>query len=101
MLYRAQVDVWTEINTKHINRAWAECTVFLARSQNCEKQLLASSRPHGTRLPLRRFSYNLIPEYFFRKSVEKIQVSLKSDNNNGYFTEDRYTVLRYLVQFCL
>jgi len=22
----------------------------------------------------------------FRKSVEKIQVSLKADNNNGYFT---------------
>jgi hypothetical protein len=28
----------------------------------------------------------------FRKSVEKIQVSLKSDNNNGYFTwRPRYT----------
>jgi hypothetical protein len=24
--------------------------------------------------------------FFFRKSVEKIQVSLKSDNSNGYFT---------------
>jgi hypothetical protein len=24
--------------------------------------------------------------YFFRKSVEKIQVSLKSDKNNGHFT---------------
>jgi hypothetical protein len=29
---------------------------------------------------------NLIFSLFFRKSVEKIQVSLKSDNNNGYFT---------------
>jgi len=26
----------------------------------------------------------------FRKSVEKIQVSLKSDKNKGYFNEDQY-----------
>ena len=63
-----------------------------ARSQNCEKRLLASSClsvcPHATtRLPLDGFSRNLIFEYFFfRKHVEKIQVSLKSDKNNGYFT---------------
>ena len=42
--------------------------------------------PHGTtRLPLDGFDeiwYLLI----FRKSVEKFQVSLKSDRNNGYFT---------------
>ena len=29
----------------------------------------------------------------FTKSVEKIQVSLKSDKNNGYFTDDQYTLL--------
>jgi len=50
----------------------------LARSQNCEKRLLASSclsvRPHGTtRLPLDGFSLNFIL-MIFRKSVEKIQV---------------------------
>jgi hypothetical protein len=43
-------------------------------------------RPHGTtRLPLDGFSWNLILK-IFRKSVEKIQVSLKSDKNSGYFT---------------
>ena len=43
--------------------------------------------PHGTtRLPLDAFSWNLIVHNFFRKSVEEIQVSLKSDNKNGYFT---------------
>jgi len=42
-------------------------------------------RSKGTRLPLDRFSWNLIFE-IFRKSVEKIQVSLKSDKNKGYFT---------------
>jgi hypothetical protein len=66
-------------------------------SQNCEKRLLASSclsvhvcvcpfvLLHGTRLPLGGFSWNFIFEYF-SKSEEKIQVSLKYDKNNGYFT---------------
>jgi len=61
------------------------------RSQNYKNRLLSSSclsvRPHGiTRLPQDGFSLNLIFVVFFRKSVEKIQVSLKSDNNNRYFT---------------
>jgi hypothetical protein len=43
-------------------------------------------RLHGTtRLPLDRFSLNLIFDYFLN-SVETVQVWLKSDNNNGYFT---------------
>jgi hypothetical protein len=43
-----------------------------------------SIRPHETTpLPLDGFALNLIFEYF-RKSVEKIQVTLKSDKNNGY-----------------
>ena len=76
-----------------INRFLVElfCLVFQARSQNCEKRILASPcpsvRPHGkTRLPLDGFSLNLACEYFFFKSVEKIQISLKSEKNNGYFT---------------
>ena len=44
-----------------------------------------SVRPRTTtRLPLDRFSYNLTFEYFL-KSVENIQVSLKSEENNDYF----------------
>ena len=35
--------------------------------------------------PLDEFSWNFISDYF-RKSVEEVQVSLKSDQNNGYFT---------------
>jgi len=31
-----------------------------------------------------------VSEYFFRKSVEKIQVLFKSDTNNGYNTRRRY-----------
>jgi hypothetical protein len=45
-----------------------------------------SVRPHKTfRLPFDGFSWNLVVEYFF-KSVDKIQVSLKYDKNNGHFT---------------
>ena len=57
---------------------------FLACSQNCEKLCHAclSIHPHGTtQLPLDRFSRNFIFENF-KKSVEKNQVSLKSDQNN-------------------
>jgi len=34
----------------------------------------------------------------FRKPVEKIQVSLKYDNNNGYFTWKLIFFLSYLAQ---
>jgi hypothetical protein len=37
-----------------------------------------SDRLHGTTL--------LLLDVFFRKTVEKFHVSLKSENNNGYFT---------------
>jgi hypothetical protein len=30
--------------------------------------------------------YEICFGYFFGKSIEKIQISLKSDKNNGYFT---------------
>jgi hypothetical protein len=44
--------------------------------------LLHDGKP---RLPLNGFSWNLIFEDF-KKSVEKIHVSLKSDENKGYVT---------------
>jgi hypothetical protein len=43
--------------------------------------------PHGTtQLPNNGFSLNLAFDDFEKKSVEKIQMALKSDKNNGYFT---------------
>ena len=65
---------------------------FEARSQIDEKRMLASScrpvYPKGTiRLPPNGFSWNFIFEYFFRKCVLKIKFSLKSDKNNGHFTQ--------------
>ena len=59
-----------------------------------KKQLLASSclsifpsdRPHGTtRFPRDVFLENLNLRVFL-KYVEKLPISLKSDNNNGFFT---------------
>jgi hypothetical protein len=68
--------------------------IYYGFSQNFERRLFASSRlsvclsvcPHGTiRLPLDRFLLNLKLENF-QTYVEKIQTSLTSDKNNGYFT---------------
>jgi hypothetical protein len=39
-----------------------------------------------TQLPTDGFSWKFIFEYFFRNSIEKIKISLKSDKNDGYFT---------------
>jgi hypothetical protein len=56
--------------------------IFRRFSHNCENRLLASSClsvcPHGTT--------QLSCLRIFRKSVEKTEVSLKLDKNNGYFT---------------
>ena len=35
----------------------------------------------------------------FRKSVEKNQVTLKSDKNNSSLYEDKFTFLIYIAQF--
>jgi hypothetical protein len=67
--------------------------------KNCEKRLLASLcmsvrlsvSPHGiTWLLLDALSWNFIFS-IFPNSVEKIQLSLKSDENNGTLHEDQYT----------
>jgi hypothetical protein len=57
-----------------------------AKLRKATVSFFMSVRPHGTTgLPLDGFLWNLIFEYF-RKHVEKIQVSLKSDMHNMYFT---------------
>jgi hypothetical protein len=58
-------------------------------SQNCEKRLWASScpfaRPQRTRFRLDGF-HEILYLTLSRKSIERIQVSLKYDKNNGDFT---------------
>ena len=65
----------------------------LARSWNCEKQLLASScvfvglQVCTEQLESHWTNFNDILHWRnFRKCVEKIQVSLKPDKNDVYFT---------------
>jgi hypothetical protein len=70
---------------------------FQTRSQNCEKRLLASSylsvclSVHPS-VRMEQFGFHWTDFHeisylrIFRKYAEKIQVPLKSDNNNGYFT---------------
>jgi hypothetical protein len=59
----------------------------IAISDHRLRHVRKSTCPHGrSRLPLDGFSSNLVFDYFFFKSVEKIQVSFKSDKDNGYCT---------------
>jgi len=60
---------------------------FQARKENCEKRLQASSCPSG-----RIFMKFDIWE-FFKNMRRKIQYSLKSCKNNGYFSEDVCTLM--------
>jgi hypothetical protein len=67
---------------------------FEARRQNCEKRLLASSYvspsirpfPWNNSTPTRQIFMEFDICVLFEKYIGKIQVSLKSDKNNGYFT---------------
>ena len=77
---------------------------FYARSQNCEKRRLPSSCPSAwnNSAPTRRILMKLSNWLFFRKSVAKIQVLLKSDKNNMYFIWRRFEIfLLYLAKFFL
>jgi len=69
-----------------------------AHSQNCEKRLFTSSclsvRPHRTtQFPLDRFSWNFIFEYFFFKSIKKIQASFNLTGIMDTSHENQYTFM--------
>jgi hypothetical protein len=54
-----------------------------------------SVRMHETtRLPLEH-THEIAYLRIFRKSLEKIQILVKSDKNNGYSTMDSFVHLRY------
>ena len=65
---------------------------FYTLSQNCEKRLLASSclsvrvEQRVEQLGSHWMNFHEIWYLNVRTSVEKVQVSLKSDKNNVYFT---------------
>jgi len=76
---------------------------FQVHSQSCEKRPLSfvtSVHPRGTTwFPLDGLSWNLIFEYILKKFVERIQVLLKSNRNNGYFTW-RPIYIFYHISLC-
>jgi hypothetical protein len=80
-----------ELPDKVIRFRRGHVKTFQNRLQNCERRLLASSRvcPSFRMQQLGSHLTDFHDIWFlvvFRKSVEKIQVSLKSDKNNGYLT---------------
>ena len=63
------------------------CAHFMARSQNCEERHFAMSvylSAWKNSAPFGRIFIKFDIRVFFFKYVEIIQVSLKSDKNNGY-----------------
>jgi hypothetical protein len=77
-----KVAICSELGTERTNAFRGQTIEFLGTFAKLRKATVSfnydcpSVRPHGTtRLPLDRFSWNLVLEHFFRKSVEKIQVS--------------------------
>ena len=61
-----------------------------------------SVRPHGkTRVSLHGFLWNLVYINFFRKSIEKVNVWLKSDKNNGTLLKGLYTFMVISRSFLL
>jgi hypothetical protein len=65
-----------------MNRVWFRSQIF---QKAIISFIMSVCQRWTTRLSLAEFSYHLISEYFFRKSVEIIQVSLKSEKHNCYF----------------
>jgi hypothetical protein len=77
---------------------------FLGTIAKLRERLLASPclsvLPQGTAwLPPDGFSWNVIITYL--KSIEKIQVSLKYDKNNGYLSEDICNPLTIISRWIL
>ena len=75
----------------------------LVRSKNCEKRLLASSCPSVCSSVSASVRTGQLGSHWtdcdetwyltlFRKSVQENQISLKSDENNGYFTWRRFDI---------
>ena len=75
-----------------INDSAIASETFSARSQNCGKRLLALFMSVCPSVRMEKLGCHWTDFQYiwywsiFRKAVEKIQVSLKSDTNNGYFT---------------
>ena len=69
-----------------MKRSGLERPVFRRDPKIVKSSCIMSVCPSLRVKQLRSHWKDLIFGYFFEKSVEKIQFSLQSDNNNNYFT---------------
>jgi len=96
-LQRHFIHVFHEVGREH----------FYTRSKNCEKPPLASSRPSfrpsawNNSSPHWADFHEILYLSSFRKTVEEIQVSLKSDENKVRFTGRLNIIFSYLAQLFL
>ena len=88
MLYREIIAVCSEIHTKHIHKLYGQNVLFLyalAELRKATVSLVLSVRIE--QLGSHCTDFHIIGYLsILRKSVDVIQVSLKSHKNNGYFT---------------
>ena len=92
MLYREIIAVCSEIHTKYINVRYGKNVEFLGAFAKFRKSTMSSVVPACPSVRMEQLGSNWTCFHeisylsIFGKSVEKIQVSLKSDQNNGDFT---------------
>jgi hypothetical protein len=92
MLYREITAVCSEIHTKHINTLCGQNVEFLEAFAKLRKVTISfivcvCPSVDMEQLGCHRTDFHEILDLSnVRKSVEKIQVALKSEKNNGYFT---------------
>ena len=99
MLYKEIIAVCSQIQTKHINVRYGKKVEFLGAFAKFRKSTMSSVVSACPSIRIEQLGSNWA--YFheipylsiLRKSVEKIQVSLKSDQNNGTLHEDRCAFL--------
>ena len=83
---------------------WADLQILLGEFAKLRKAIISFATSlrlpaWNNTAPTRRISIKFGIWVFFSKICPKIQHSLKSDKNNGYFTWSQYIFLSHLVQF--
>ena len=95
--------VYVHFGLRAVDNIFALGKAFLGASTNlrlASVSFVTSLRPHRTtRLPIDRFSWNLILEYFSKICQGNWRFLIKSDKNNEYFTWIRIYVYNNLTEF--
>jgi len=92
MLYREIIAVCSQIHTKHINTPCGQNVEFLGAFSKLRKATISFAMSVRPSIRMEQLGSHwtdfheiwYLNIFFFRKSAEKIQVLLKSDQGNGY-----------------